>query len=111
MFPSPNTYSRSNPSEVKDGARERGLADTGELGGGFVPVTPPSKGTHVQVVDDVLGREQVDHAHSEGEGCVEEEVALDVVEQPRLGQVLDVGKPVLRWRRATRTARTWMRTI
>lgn len=49
----------------------------------------------MKVVDDVLWREEVDHAHAEGEGRVVEEVFLDVVQQPRLGQVLDVGEPIL----------------
>ena len=37
----------------------------------------------------------MDHAHEKREACVEEQVVLDVVQQPRLGQVLDVGVPVL----------------
>ena len=61
--------------------------------------------THVQVVDDVLRREQVDHADGERERRVVEEVPLDVVQQPRLGEVLDVGEPVLRWRLAETTRR------
>lgn len=56
--------------------------------------------TYVQIVDDVLRREKVDQAHGEGEGGVVEEVALDVVQQPGLGEVLDVGEPVLHCEKA-----------
>lgn len=37
----------------------------------------------------------MDHAHEKRKPCVEEQVVLDVEQQPRLGQVLDVGVPVL----------------
>lgn len=51
--------------------------------------------THVKVVDNVLRCEVVDHAHEEREGRVVKQVLLDVVQQSRLGQVLDVAEPVL----------------
>lgn len=55
----------------------------------------PTKMAYVEVVDDVLRRKEVNHAHEEGERRVEHQMTPDVVQQSRLGQVCDVFHPVL----------------